>query len=263
MRFASLTLAVMSISLVPAGSEAVNLRKDILPLVEAKCIEFHQTLYEEAGRMKTPKAALRVDATSAINMGSNKGTVLIAGKAEPLTTKELALFKEWIEETYKRLAKGVEVFTEKSWESITEAGGIVTPLSKTRTLLLVDDRLTTENASDQAIASIRVIASNVVHLDLAKTSVSDDSLSMLSESPRLVGLNLSQTGITDAGFEHLAGLVELRYLNLYHTNVTDVGLKNLEGISSLETIYLWQSKATKSGVAKLRSSLPHAKIDSQ
>lgn len=318
MRIDPLTLAVISIGLVPAGSMAVDFRKDILPVFEAKCIECHRAPYEEDGRMKKPKAGLRMDAAWAINMGSNNGAVLTAGnpkdselhyrvtlpnddddfmppagKAEPLTTRELTLFKKWIEEgadfggwvgnlegkpaqtsfaaskpavseiqeVYKRLAEDAEAFTKKSWESVTEAGGRVTPLTKTSPLLSVDFRLTTENASDKAIASIGVVASNVVHLDLSKTSVTDDALSMLSESPKLVRLNLSQTGITDAGLKHLAGLVELRYLNLYGSEVSDAGLKSLEGISSLETIYLWQSKATESGVAKLRSSLPHAKIN--
>lgn len=318
MRIYSLNLVVVSIGFVPAGSEAVDFRKDILPVLEAKCIECHRAPYEEGGRNKKPKAGLRMDAAWAINIGSDNGSVLTAGnpedselhyrvtlpkdddefmppagKADPLAAGELTLFKKWIEEgadfggwvgnlegqpaqasfaaskpavseiqeIYKRLAEGVEAYEKESWESVTEAGGRVTPLSKTSPLLSVDFRLTTENASDKAIASIGSVASNVVHLDLSKTSVSDGALSMLNELPKLVRLNLSQTGITDAGLKHLAGLDELRYLNLYGSEVSDAGLKNLEGISSLETIYLWQSKATESGVAKLRSSLPHAKIN--
>jgi hypothetical protein len=215
------------------------------------------------------------------------------GKADPLTLVEIALFKKWIEEgadfgdwtgnlegkpeevsdsggkvpvseiqeLYKRLAEGVDAPNSESWEPITTAGGRVAPLSKSSPLLAVDFRLTTENANDEAIGSIGVIAPNIVHLDLSKTAVTDGALSILNETPKLVRLNLSQTAITDAGLRNLSSLKELRYLNLYGSGITDAGLKNLEGLKSLEAVYLWQSKATEAGAKKLSSALPNAKIN--
>ena len=319
MRTFPLALALAAAaSLVPLGSNAVDFEKEILPLFEAKCIECHKAPYEEGGRTKKPKAGLRMDAAWAITMGSENGAVIVpgkpgdselyyrvtlpqndddfmppTGKADPLTEKELALFKKWIDggadfgdwvgnlegkpkevtmavgkpavsdiqEVYKRLSEGMGAPDPETWKSVTEAGGRVARLSKTSPLLSVDFRLTTENASDDVIGSIDTVSPHIVHLDLSKTAVTDRALSILKESPKLVRLNLSQTGITDAGLTHLKSLNELRYLNLYGSKVTDAGLENLEDLKSLEAVYLWQSKATEAGVKKLRTALPDAKIN--
>ena len=317
MRTFPLSLAAAA-SEVPLGSNAVAFEKELLPVFHATCIECHKAPYEEGGRTKKPKAGLRMDAAWAINMGSENGAVIVpgkpddselyyrvtlpeddddfmppTGKADPLTKKELALFKKWIEggadfgdwvgnlegkpkevttavgepaiseiqEVYKRLSEAIEAKAPETRESVTEAGGRVARMSQTSTLLAVDFSLTTENASDEVIGSIGAVSPNIVHLDLSKTAVTDGALSILKESPKQVRLNLSQTGITAAGLAYLKGLNELRYLNLYGSEVTDAGLKNLEGLKSLEAVYLWQSKATEAGVKKLRSALPDAKIN--
>ncbi|HQZ27190.1 MAG TPA: hypothetical protein PK648_03505 [Verrucomicrobiales bacterium] len=218
-----------------------------------------------------------------------------SGKADPLTPEETELFKRWIEEgadfgdwhgnlegkparvsntgdvvptseiqeVYKRLATGLTLPEEKSWESVTAAGGRVTPLALASPLLSVDFRLATTDAGDEQILSAQVIAANIVHLDLSRTSATDSALALISETPNLVRLDLSNTSIGDEGLKHLIGLKELRYLNLHDSAVTDKGLDHLKGIKSLEAVYLWQSKVTEEGAKELRSALPNARINSK
>lgn len=313
MRTAS-TLILSALAATPLF--AVDFQKDILPVFESKCIECHKAPFEENGRMKKPKAGLRMDAAWAILAGSENGAVLKpddaagseiykrvtlphddddfmppSGKADPLTDAELALLKTWIDEgadfgdwegnlegkpaettttdappvseiqeVYSRIAGALPEIEEKQWAAVAESGARVARLASKSPMLSVDFRLSPEMATPEAIATIATIAPHVVELDLSKSTVSDESLALLSETSNLVRLNLSQTGLGDAALVHAAGLKELRYLNLYGTAVTDAGLKHLESLPNLESVYLWQTKATPQGVQQLEKALPDAKI---
>lgn len=215
------------------------------------------------------------------------------GKADPLTPEEVTLFKKWIEdgadfggwqgnlegkpedvtktgdempvseiqETYKRLAAELPAIEEKQWAEITEQGGRVQKLAKDSPLVSVDFRLSGEDVTDEKIGPVSGIAPHIAHLDLSKTSVTNEAVAVVKELPNLVRLDLSQTGIGDAALANVEGLKELRYLNLYATEVTDKGLSHLEKLPNLEAVYLWQSKATPSGAKKLAKALPNATVN--
>ncbi|MEX2579736.1 MAG: c-type cytochrome domain-containing protein [Verrucomicrobiales bacterium] len=312
------TLLSLPLSLALSSATAVDFEKQILPVLEAKCVECHRAPYEDNGRTKKPKAGLRMDGAWAIMMGSENGAVLVpgdakgseifhrvtlpeededfmppTGKADPLTPKEIKLLEKWIEEgadfggwtgnlegkpkeltnageelpvseiqeVYNRLAEGLPMPDEETWTSVTEQGGRVLKLARTSPLLSVDFRLAGEEATDENIGSVRMIAPNVAHLDLSKTAVTDEGLAVVVDLPNLVRLDLSRTSVGDDGLEHLRGLDELRYLNLYGSEVSDAGLVQLEKLTNLEAVYLWQSKATGKGAKRLAQALPDAKIN--
>ncbi len=215
------------------------------------------------------------------------------GKADPFTKDELALFKRWIDEgtdfggwigslegkpvdlsnsgskipksatqeAYGRLSKDLTPLAEEDWKDIAAAGGRVMPLANGNPLLSVDFRLIGEEATDEEIATVTAISSNVAHLNISKTSVTDAALDEIGKMKKLVRLDLHQTAITDKGLAKLKGLTELRYLNLYGTQISDAGLKHLAALKNLNAVYLWQSKATPKGAKKLQKSLPNAKIN--
>lgn len=215
------------------------------------------------------------------------------GKADPLTPEEVDLLKRWIDEgadfgdwhgslegkpagvsnsgasipvsavqaVYNRLAEGLTVPEEKTWESVTKSGGRVMPLSLTSPLLAVDFRLATIDAGDEQILSARVVAPNIAHLDLSRTKATDAALALVTATPKLVRLDLSNTAIGDEGLKQLKGLKELRYLNLHDTAVTDAGLASLKELTTLDAVYLWQSKVTEQGAKQLQSALPNAKVN--
>ncbi|MEO0417020.1 MAG: c-type cytochrome domain-containing protein, partial [Verrucomicrobiota bacterium] len=209
------------------------------------------------------------------------------GKADPLTDDELKLMAAWIDqgadyggwegnlegkpvethsetempkseiqEIYSALSEGLTPIEEVTWKSIADAGGRVMPLAKESPLLAVDFRLSKDKAGDDVVKLLSEIGSNVAHLDLSKTSVSDAALTEIAKLDKLVKLDLHQTQISDAELAQLKGLKNLRYLNLYGTQVSDAGLKHLGEIGSLRAVYLWGSKATPDGAKKLAGSLP-------
>lgn len=317
MYWKSLAIPLAVLAAAPVRAE-VDFEKQILPVLESKCLQCHKAPFEKDGKTVKPKAGLRLDAAWAIQAGSENGAVLVAGKAgesafyqrvtlppedddfmppkdkaDPLTEAEVALLKQWIDEgagfgewrgnlegkpadvsntgktitvsetqkIYQRLAEGLAMPEEKSWESFTAAGGRVARLAQTSPLLSVDFRLAPEPATDEQILSAKIVAANIAHLDLSRTAATDAALALAAETPRLVRLDLSNTAVGDGGLASLKGLKELRYLNLHNTRVTDAGLKSLEGLASLEAVYLWQSQVTEAGVKALRQSLPDAKIN--
>ena len=211
-------------------------------------------------------------------------------KGDPCTEAEIALIKKWIEEgadfggwegakveeiasaggahsptapkpsIYDTLGEGVNPLADDTMKKVTDAGGRVSPLAQDHPLVRVDYLMSADETDDGKIAPLAAVKENLAQLDLAKTKVTDNGLSVLASMPRLARLDLHKTAVGDAGLKHVSGLTELRYLNLYGTQVTDAGLDALAGLKNLEGLYLWQSKVTEAGVKKLQEKLPDTEI---
>ena len=100
----------------------VNFEKEVLPLLEAHCIECHRAPYEDArGRLRKPKAGLRLDGKGFLLKGSHVEKVLIPGnavksslvqrvalpadhedimppKGEPLSPEQIDRLRRWVAE---------------------------------------------------------------------------------------------------------------------------------------------------------------------
>lgn len=105
------------------------------------------------------------------------------------------------------------------------------------------------------------IRKQLVVLDLSRSNLTDDMLSIVKGFPHLQKLFINQTNITDDGLKHLQNLEFLEYLNLYNTPVTDEGLEQLKGLNRLKNLYLWQTQASDEGAQKLMTSLPELDIN--
>lgn len=99
------------------------------------------------------------------------------------------------------------------------------------------------------------VAGDVIELDLASTTVSDEDILHLAKFTNLRRLKLNETKITDEALKTIGKLENLRSLNLYGTEVTDVGIKALSNLKHLEKTYLWNTKVTIDGAESLRKSL--------
>ena len=93
---------------------------------------------------------------------------------------------------------------------------------------------------------------NLQHLNLSGTQVTDKGLKHLKGLTNLQHLNLSGTRVTDKGLKHLKGLTNLQYLNLYGTRVTDEGLKHLKGLTNLQVLDLYGTQVTDEGLEHLK-----------
>ena len=105
---------------------------------------------------------------------------------------------------------------------------------------------------------LKQLNQQIIELNLARTSVSDEQLSVTSELKELRRLHLEYTAVTDVGITHLKACENLLYLNLIETKVSDEGLKSLTEIKSLKELYLFNTNITKEG---LRNLNPQIKVD--
>lgn len=112
--------------ITPTKSSAVDFEKEILPILDAKCMKCHESEHVDAtGKLKKPKGGLTMDSAEGLKKGgkehadknivAGKGaesrlyvvtTLAVTddasmppeGKSDPLTDAEKALLKKWIDE---------------------------------------------------------------------------------------------------------------------------------------------------------------------
>lgn len=115
--------------------------------------------------------------------------------------------------------------------------------------------------TDEKLAELKPVASQIQWMDLARTQVTDQGLAHVSGMTNLTRLHLENTRVGDAGLDSLKGLARLEYLNLYGTQVGDAGLAKLSGLKNLKKVFVWQSKVTDAGAAKLAAAIPGVEIN--
>jgi Leucine-rich repeat (LRR) protein len=92
----------------------------------------------------------------------------------------------------------------------------------------------------------------VVCIELGKTAVADDDLSVLECMPNLECLSLIETNITSNGLVHLKGLKRLELLSLENTAVDDSGLIYLKDLTNLRSLDLSHTQITDEGTKNLQ-----------
>lgn len=105
--------------------------------------------------------------------------------------------------------------------------------------------------TDESLARVKGLATEVVAMHLAKTQVTDTGLAHLAGMSNLQTLDLSNTNITDSGLVHLEKLRSLQTLTLYNTRVTGSGLASLKGLTSLRQLSLGRTRVDDAGLADL------------
>jgi Leucine-rich repeat (LRR) protein len=109
-------------------------------------------------------------------------------------------------------------------------------------------------AKVKAMGGIAKVENGRITISLSKSTVDDQFLDQLKQSPRLVSLNLTDVQLSsgDQGMALLGQLSTLEGLGLYGTNVTDAGLKHLAGLSNLDSLSLGGTKITDDGLVHLK-----------
>lgn len=277
-----------SLAAVPAGA-AVSFEKDILPVLNKKCVDCHKAPFEENGKKKEPKAGLRLDASWAILKGSENGPVLTPGapdksglyeavmlpkdddghmppKGDDLTPEEIKALKTWIEEgadfggwigSKDGMPADAQMATAKEVKP-REHDLFYTALEKD-VKPLPDDVLAKAKAGGAQVSPVKV-GSALVRVDfLTGVSKCDDQkaavLLLLKEN--IVQVDLGRTVVTDATLKNtLSQLPRLVSLDLRQTKVTDAGLESLTGLTKLQSLNLYGTEITDAGLkhlAKIKS----------
>lgn len=115
-------------------------------------------------------------------------------------------------------------------------------------------------AGDDFVDQLLPLSNFVVWLDLARTQITDASMSTVGKMVNLEELNLNACEITDEGIKQLEGLSKLKKLNLSGTLVSEAALPTLLKLEALEAIYLFRTQWTPEGVAVLRRIKPDVTI---
>lgn len=292
------TFAFLATAIASRG-QTVDYKTQIAPIMSSKCNECHTAKKKETD--KKPKAGLALDTPG----GMRAGGVIESGNAEgselwirvslpknddevmppadeggPLSQKEIALIKKWIDDGAAFSASGggvgeiaadldaKKVLGMRAGEPNADAVGHLTGLGATITSVAVtlpqyvsvEWISTYHKITDKEIEQILHLAPNVVEVDLSRTKVTDSGMEHIGKLGRLTHLNLNRTAVTDAGLVHLGDLRSLEWLNLYGTPVTDASLPILAKHKRLKALYIWDTKITGEGADKLRKALPDTKI---
>lgn len=278
-------LSLLPLTLPGLASAAVSFEKEILPVLEAKCMECHKAPFEKDGKTVKPKAGLRLDAAWAILTGSEDGAVLVAGKpgdstlyervtlppddqdfmppkdkAEPLTESEVALLKQWIEEGAS--------FGE--WQGNLEGkpaelsnSGKALPVSKIQEVykrlgegLAMPEEKSWESvtASGGRVARLAQTSPLLsVDFRLAAEAATDEQI--LAAKPiaaAIAHLDLSRSAATDAALGLVAETPRLVRLDLSNTAVGDAGIAKLAGLKELRYLNLHGTQVGDGGLATLK-----------
>ena len=212
-------------------------------------------------------------------------------KGDPLTEEEINMFKQWIIEGAKenpsdtfeqsteeiavtqeiggeekeasivdQLARRLKAPSKPQMEAAQKSGALVSLLSTRHSMVRAEFSSGPISIKDDAIGALSGIKNNISHLDLSRTSVTDNVLGEVKKFNNLTWLNLKNTSVTDRGIQSLSKMPYLTYLNLVSSKITDNSINTLASLKTLEEVYLWNSDVSARGVSQLRKALPHAKI---
>ena len=286
-------------------AEKVDFAKSIQGIFEARCIDCHGP--------KKQKGDLRLDSQEAalaevVKPGKSGESELykhislpadhedrMPPKGDPLTKKQIAAIKQWIDEganwpkelvliSAKDRAAAEAAANKLPEPEIKEApvsdaekaaiaglasgeglgekfsAPLVMALAQNTKLIYANFRLVGKNVNDGHLAPLADIQ-NLSELDLANTQITAAGLGHIKGNKNLTKLSLANTSIDDAALKQIEGLTNLMSLNLYNTKVTDAGLASLKNMKFLRKVYAWQSGITEKGAAELKKALPNVDVN--
>ena len=263
----------------------LDFQKEILPLIESRCLKCHKGEHEENGKIVKPKGDIRLDAAWAILKGNKdivpvkpkepakSGIITVVtlpkdddkfmppeGKADPLTLEEINKIKTWIIE-------GADFGT---WEGNLagkpkeEAPKPVEPLKPRDHDILYKklaegiqppsaEALKAVQASGAQVA-VLMTGSPLVRVDFLTGVAKCDDKSIAALMPikdNITHLDLARTNITGVALKSVAQMPRLTRLDLRKTKIGDDALASLAGLKNLQFINLFNTEVTDKGVAAL------------
>lgn len=138
----------------------------------------------------------------------------------------------------------------------------VEPLARESPLVIVDAAAAASSFGDDEVAQLLgPLVENIADLSLARSTITDRSMALITTMPHLRRLNIAGTAVGDEGLKLLARHQRMEELVLTQTAVTDAGLASVADLPSLRRLYIWGSKVTPEGVDHLRHSRGELGVD--
>jgi hypothetical protein len=283
------TLACLPLLAASLAQANVDFKKDILPMLDSRCMKCHKEAHEENGKMQKPKGDLRLDAAWAILKGGEDGAIVKPGnsgkssiieavtaprdddkamppenKGDPLNAEEIAKLKAWIDE-------GVDF---GGWEGnlagkpADAPSSVAKAVAKARAHDELYKKLSDglQPASPDALKKVAAIGAQTTPLMsggallrvdfLTGVSKCDDAAvaALMPIKDQISHLDLARTSITNAALKTLAQFPRLTELDLRNTKVTDDGLPAVAAMKNLDEINLFGTEVTDKGIATLAAA---------
>lgn len=137
----------------------------------------------------------------------------------------------------------------------------VQPIAAGSNLFWVDLSAVSGLTDADAAALLSPLQQNIADLSLARTDVTDATLTLAAGMPRLARLDLSETATTDAGVARIAGHPSLEVLVLVGTGVTDAGVEMLASMPALRRVFLWRTAVTDNALDWLSFARPELELN--
>lgn len=279
---------LLPVSLVLSGNPAhakTDFKKEILPLLESRCLKCHKAAHVDNGKTQKPKGDIRLDAAWAILLG-NKDVVPVKpkdiahsaiitvttlprdddkamppeGKGDPLNPSEILKIKTWITEgadfdgwTGNLTGKPAEI-----------QKGVAAPLREREHEKLYKklatgiqpppaDVLKKLQAGGAHIAPL-MSDSPLLRVNFLKAVNQCDDNTIVGLAPiknNVAQLDLARTRISDEAFKSIALMPRLTHLDLRKTKTTDAGIAQLIALKNLVSLNLYGTEITDGAVASL------------
>jgi hypothetical protein len=285
-----LPIVISSLALASLSSQAaVSFEKQILPVLQKKCLDCHSAAKVVDGKPKKPKGDLRLDAAWAMLKGAENGPSIVPSnlaksymhevvnlpkdddmfmppKGDPMTAEEIKLLKEWIESgaDFGGWTGNMEGAPADAVAAATaSAPKPVKP--RDHDLFYVELSKNLKPASDADIAKAKAGGAQISLLKadspllradfLTGVSKCDDSkiALLLPLKDQIAQLDLGRTVITDVALKTLTEFSHLAVLDLRQTKITDAGLTALASLKKLQTLNLFGTEITDAGLKSLTS----------
>lgn len=269
-----------------ATVRTVSFEKDVLPILDARCVECH-------GPDKV-KGSLRMDTAAELFSGDKEWWTVIPGdpdkslllerielpaddpdamppKGDRLTTEETETIRRWIAEGAPHGGAASTVATAAT--ASVPAGAPAKEDDPAPDAVAIEaekaaaEAATRAAAIETAVTTLRdrkVVVGPIsqsdsgfdVNASLVKPPFGDSDMASLDGlQPVLVWANFARSAITDGGVGSLVGFNRLVKLRLDNTGVGDGAVDALLQLPALETVNLYGSSLTDAGLARL-ASLP-------
>lgn len=272
----------------PSIRAEVSFEKEVLPLLESKCLDCHRAEFEKDGRTIKPKAGLRLDAAWAILAGGESGPAVAAGrpeeslllervslppddedhmppadKGDPLTDAERDLLAAWIQEGAK-FGEWVGNLEGRPEEAAADPASKPAPISERQMLyerlasglepLPREDWTAVEAAGGRVVPLSPTSPLLSVDFRLSPEGASDEQiLTALPIASHIAHLDLSRTAATAAALDLARKAPRLVRLDLGATSVGDEAVGALSGLKELRYLNLHRTQVGDEGLRTLGS----------
>lgn len=260
----------------------VDFENEVWPILKERCIECHQAPHEQGGRLKSPKAGLRLDGAAHIMRGGDDGPVLkvdhpsqsslynrvalpqddderMPPKGDPLSLDEKEKIRKWIAQggdfgTWVGAVDGVrDVADKRSSEDQYLPAHLLFYQKLSGGLSPLPDDLTGRIGAETGLLIRPIgISSPLLEARAVSGECGDESMrTLLPLRNHLAKLDLRGANLEVETWGMLGEFPRLVSLNLRQSSIDDLGLRSLGGLKNLRSLNLVQTKVTDLGIKPL------------